>query len=420
MYEMTNNIQWDAPFKVNTVTTIEGVSKFLIKGILVDTTMNLNQWAVEASDFETLANAFVGVQIRSDHSEKIENILGKITGTEIDEPHNEAKESWDPPTPYKHLHFVGEISSKNSEVIIPIQQQYVTHISPAIDAKMILCGNCRAPMIDKNRKACSCSEGGILLKDLSAREVSLVCSPAYTGTVFKPYAFAASVDRIINSSSLAENSDDNIEIKNNTLKGEEMVNEDRITRLEASVSALINAFKAAQAEEEEEIKMKAEEEEALKAEEEAKKMVPVSKVQAGEEEEEKEEKEDKDEKKIEKLEAAIAQLTSLMLASKVTPETPEDEPADSVHSVPKITNEPVKSEKLKDGFKFPLTTGGMVPGKIKAKGGRAQGQSMSFTGATPTEKQDSEQTAVDEIFGFAAARGTKPMIPDSRIRTIRY
>ena len=424
MYEMTNNIQWDAPFKINTVTTIEGVSKFLIKGILVDTTLNLNQWAVEATDFETLAQAFVGVQIRSDHSEKIENILGKITGTEIDEPHNEAKESWDPPTPYKHLHFIGEISSKNSEVIIPIQQQYITHISPAIDAKMILCGNCRTPMIDKNIRACSCTEGGILLKDLSAREVSLVCSPAYAGTVFKPYAFAASVDRIINSNSFVGNNNNDIEIKDNILKGEEMVNEDRITRLEASVSALIGAFKAAQAEEEEEkVQMKAEEEEKLRAEEEeeAKKMVPVSKV-AGEEEEkeEKEDKEDKDEKKIEKLEAAIAQLASLMKASKVTPETPEDEPADSTHSIPKITNEPVKSEKLKDGFKFPLTTGGMVPGKIKAKGGKAQGQSMSFTGATPANKQDSEQAAVDEIFGFAAARGTTPMIPDSRIRTIRY
>ena len=208
-----------------------------------------------------------------------------------------------------------------------------------------------------------------------------------------------------------------IEIKNN-IKGIDM-NEDRITRLEASVSALISAFKAAQAEEaeEEKIRMNAEEEE-------AKKMVPISEVaeeEAPEEKEEEEEKEeDKTEKKIEKLEAAIRQLASLMKASKVTPETPEDEPADTTHSIPKITNEPVKSEKLKDGFKFPLTTGGMVPGKIKAKGGKAQGQAMGFIGATHMEKADSEQTAVDEIFSFASSRGTKPMIPDSRIRTIRY
>jgi hypothetical protein len=221
-------------------------------------------------------------------------------------------------------------------------------------------------------------------------------------------------------------SEELVEIKENILnKGEDMGNEDRITRLEASVSALINAFKAAQAEEEEEqkIRMNAEEEQLRAEEEEAEKMVPVSKVaeeEAPEEKEDKEEEEDKTEKKIEKLEAAIMQLASLMKASKVTPETPEDEPADSIHKVPKITNEPVKSEKLKDGFKFPLETGGMKPGKISAKAGKKNGQSSSFNGATAVDKQDAEQIAVDEIFGFAAARGTRPMIEDSRIRTIRY
>jgi len=221
-------------------------------------------------------------------------------------------------------------------------------------------------------------------------------------------------------------SEDLVKIKENILnKGEDMANDERIVRLEASVSALIAAYKAAQAEEEEEkkVQMKAEEEEKLKAEEEEeeKKMVPVSKVAEEEEKPEEEEKEEKEEeKKIEKLEAAINQLASLMKASKVTPETPEDEPADTTHKVPKISNEPVKSEKLKDGFKFPLETGGMKPGKIKAAAGKAQGQSMSFTGATKMDRQDAEQTAVDEIFGFAAARGTTPMVADSRIRTIRY
>jgi len=214
-----------------------------------------------------------------------------------------------------------------------------------------------------------------------------------------------------------------VEIKNNLInKGENMANEDRIVKLEASVSALIAAFKAAQeeAEEEKKVQMKAEEEE-LKAEEEAK-MVPVSKVAEEEAKDEKkdEKEEEKDEKKIEKLEAAIAQLTTLMQASKVTPETPEDEPADTVHKVPKISNEPVPSEKLKDGFKFPVITGGMKPGKIQAKAGKAQGQAQAFTGATNMDRQDAEQAAVDEIFGFAASRGTTPMVADSRIRTIRY
>jgi hypothetical protein len=189
-----NNIQWDAPFKVNTTDTIDGVSKLLIKGVLIDQTKNLNNWVVEPEDFEIVGKSFIGKQIRSDHSEKIENVLGKIISTELDGPHSEAKDAWDPATPYEHLHFVGEISSKNSEVILPIQMGYISHISPAIDARSILCALCRKPMVDKNIKTCGCEDSGVLLKDMTAREVSLVCSPAYAGTVFKPYSFVAAVD----------------------------------------------------------------------------------------------------------------------------------------------------------------------------------------------------------------------------------
>jgi len=187
-------IKWDAPFKVNTTDIVDGVSKILIRGILLDQTKNLNNWVVESEDFAMIAEEFVNKQIRSDHSEKIENVLGKIISTEVDGPHSEAKESWDPSTPYSHVHFVGEISSKNSEVIIPITQGYISHVSPAIDAREILCAECKEPMRDKNIKTCGCKDSGVLLKNMTAREVSLVCSPAYAGTVFKPYNFAAAVD----------------------------------------------------------------------------------------------------------------------------------------------------------------------------------------------------------------------------------
>jgi flagellar biosynthesis GTPase FlhF len=274
-------------------------------------------------------------------------------------------------------------------------------------------------MKDKNTFNCNCPDGALLLKNLQARELSLVASPAYEKTVAKVYSFAASVNNLFSS---PRNRNETVEIKNLSI-GTDMIEDVRITRLEASVSALIAAFKAAEeeAEEEKKAELKAEEEQKLVAEEEEAKMVPVSKVAEEEEEKpEEEKKEDKEaDKKIEKLEASIRQLASLMRASMITPETPEDEPADSTHKVPKITNEPVKSEKLKDGFKFPLETAGMKPGKIKASAGRAKGMSTSFTGSVAKD-ENVEQTAVDEIFGFAASRGTTPMNADSRIRTIRY
>ncbi len=224
-------------------------------------------------------------------------------------------------------------------------------------------------------------------------------------------------------------SDKLIEIKENILNGEKnMANEDRITRLEASVSKLIQAFQAAeeQAEEEQKAVMQAEEE-ALKAEEEeAKKMVPVSKV-AEEEEAEPEEEKDEDEK-VEKLEKEVAQLASLIRKSfsaskgKITPGTPEDEPAMTTHKIPKISNEPVPSKKVKEGEKL-FQTPAMKPGKLKAAAGRDYGDASAFTGAVaPLSTEDRkvvEQKALDEVFGFAASRGVRPIDIDYRVKTLR-
>ncbi len=228
-------------------------------------------------------------------------------------------------------------------------------------------------------------------------------------------------------------SDKLIEIKENILNGEtNMASEKRIEKLEASVSALIQAFKAAEEEQkaEEEVQLKAEEEEKLQAEEEeAKKMIPVSKVQAEEEEKPEEEKEDKDEdEKVEKLEKEVAQLASLIRKSfsaskgKITPGTPEDEPAMTTHKIPKISNEPVPSKKVKEGEKL-FQTPAMKPGKLKAAAGRDYGDASAFTGAVaPLSTEDRkivEQKALDEVFGFAASRGVKPIDIDYRVKTLR-
>jgi len=402
-------IKWQSRFVASDKDVIEGMTRMVLKGVLIDTTENKNFWQVEAADFKQLAADFVGKQLRVDHGEHVNNVLGRVVETEVDGPHNEAKADWDPANPNPHIHYAAEIATKDNNLIVPIKMGFVDYVSPAVDARTLLCSTCRTPMKDKSTRGCECSEGSLLLKDLNARELSLVASPAYERTVAKVYSFAAAVDNSIN------------EIKGDIY----MANDERIVKLEASVSALIAAFKAAQEEEEEEKKeiMKAEEEEEAK-------MVPVSKVAEEEEEEEaakKGEEEEEEEmkaeeeagKKIEKLEASIRMLTKLV-AGKITPETPEDEPAETVHKIPKISNEPVKSEKLKDGFKLPLITGGMKPGKLHASASK-KSNSTAFTGAvSPAVKADNEQAAVDEIFGFAASRGTVPMKADSRIRTITY
>lgn len=189
-----SQLTWYAKFTASESKSIGDATQLTLKGVLIDTTENKNRWTVEKEDFQMIAKDFLGKQLRTDHAEKVANVLGVVTQTEVDDPHEEAKAEWDPPTLYPHIHYVAEITTKDNNLLIPIKMGYVTHVSPAIDAKEILCSTCRKPMFDKNIKACKCKEGGVLLKNMSARELSIVVSPAYEGTVMKSYGFAAACD----------------------------------------------------------------------------------------------------------------------------------------------------------------------------------------------------------------------------------
>jgi len=190
-----SELTWYAKFTASDEKPVGDATQLTLKGVLIDTTENKNNWVVEKEDFQMLAKDFVGKQLRTDHAEKVANVLGVITQTEVDDPHSEAKAEWDPATPYPHIHYVAEVTTKDNNLIIPIKMGYVTHVSPAVDAREILCAKCRKPMFDKNIKACKCTEGGVLLKNMSARELSIVVSPAYQGTVMKSYGFAAACDK---------------------------------------------------------------------------------------------------------------------------------------------------------------------------------------------------------------------------------
>ncbi len=190
-----SELTWYAKFTASDEKPVGDATQLTLKGVLIDTTENKNNWVVEKEDFQMLAKDFVGKQLRTDHAEKVANVLGVITQTEVDDPHEEAKAEWDPATPYPHIHYVAEVTSKDQNLIIPIKMGYVTHVSPAVDAREVLCAKCRKPMFDKHIKACKCTEGGVLLKNMSARELSIVVSPAYSGTVMKSYGFAAACDK---------------------------------------------------------------------------------------------------------------------------------------------------------------------------------------------------------------------------------
>ena len=209
-------LKWFTKFTAgedDTPSPITGISpkdlhKVTLKGILIDDTANKNMWCVEEEDFESLAKDFIGKQIRTDHAEHVSQVIGVVRNTEIDGPHSEAKSDWDIANEHPHIHFLAEMATVDNNLIIPIKMGYVNSVSPAVDARTILCSECRTPMQPVGNtfiKACKCEEGVKLLKDITARELSVVCSPAYAGTTMVPYGFAAAVnDSLMDENRLLE------------------------------------------------------------------------------------------------------------------------------------------------------------------------------------------------------------------------
>jgi len=188
-------IEWKSKFISDDPTVNEGITRMLIKGILVDSSANKNNWKVEPEDFQKLAADFVNIQLRMNHGEKVSDVLGRVLSTEVDQGHVEAKNDWDISNELPHIHFCAEIATKDNDIIVPLKLGFVDFVSPAIDATEILCSTCRKKMVDKNIKTCGCKDSGVLLKNMMAREVSMVVSPAYEKTAIKVYSFAAAVDR---------------------------------------------------------------------------------------------------------------------------------------------------------------------------------------------------------------------------------
>lgn len=197
-----------------------------------------------------------------------------------------------------------------------------------------------------------------------------------------------------------------------------MASEDRLAKLEAAVSGLIARFKA-----EEEAEKEKKEDEELKAEEEAEKEIPITEVAEEALPIARQSEKKKDDDKVGELEKKVAELQALLEKKAagyvandgaITPGTPDDEPQMKIIKPPKISNDPVPSKKDAKIYETPA----MKPGPIKVSAGKEFGrQASSFTGTTATV--DVNQKALDEVFGFAASRGVKPMMIDYTVRPVR-
>jgi hypothetical protein len=174
----------DASFNAS-LGVIDGLKRIILRGVAIDTSVNRNNWQVPEDELEGIAERLVGAQIRIDHSQSIRDVKGRIIKTELDQPHDVTKELWDRPNPSPHIHYEAEIVSNEANILIPILQGYVDHGSIGVDSKFVFCSQCGEST--RPGKTCECEGSWEVVRNARVNEYSLVSSPAYERTAFIPY-----------------------------------------------------------------------------------------------------------------------------------------------------------------------------------------------------------------------------------------
>ena len=464
-------LNWNTKVKASMEDRMDGVQKVILRGVLIDNTVNENKWQILEKDLPDIAAQSVGIQLRIDHSESVRDVKGQILSTELDDPHDFDKTDWDPAIGVPHIHFEAELVTDDAEVSIPILQGYVDHVSIGADAEHVYCSECGKPT--RPIKRCNCN-GHDILEGIQVKEYSIITNPAYDNASF--VTFTAAVNKYLDETKgdILEN-ETPVDKKDGILITSEVTNinyynsdvepDVETTEVKADEETLTEFTGKVEAEDKTEVKAEVEKPEEAKCDAEVKapevtpiKDVPIpgeiqenhdpkntpddfdvnnttqgiddpgmKEVMAKEEtkmpeDEKKKEVEAKSETEDSEYEASeisalIASVNGLVAA--LTAEVEEDEDKEKVQANDgKFTEEegnngnPVGLNKETPGpvnenpesNKAPKTDG--IPVKTPAMS--AAGKSAGLV-AVSEANLDLEEKCIDEIFGFAASRGVRPM-----------
>jgi hypothetical protein len=168
------------PFKAQSGVLIEDALKnklLNIEGIAIDTSVNANKWQVPEEDLDFFTATLQNAQLRVDHAESALMIVGKV---------GEAKRVG---TQVLYRAEVGE-----EKLIEKILRNYVTHVSAQVDSEDVECSKCKRPSRKEGMLIHLCPGAWEIVHKPKVRELSIVASPAYENTVFKPVGFGAAMN----------------------------------------------------------------------------------------------------------------------------------------------------------------------------------------------------------------------------------
>ena len=148
-----------------------------IEGVAIDTSVNSNKWQVPEEDLDFFVSSLQGAQLRIDHAESAMAVIGKVP---------EAKRAG------QQALFRAEIGDQ--AIIEKVLRGYLTHVSVQVDSDDVECSKCRKPSRKEGMLIHLCPSAWEIVHKPKVRELSIVASPAYKNTEFKPLGFASAMN----------------------------------------------------------------------------------------------------------------------------------------------------------------------------------------------------------------------------------
>lgn len=173
-------LRYFVPFKAQ-----EGVSadaalqqkQLGIEGVAINTSVNANKWQIPDEDLQFVVDGLQGAQLRIDHAESVLGVVGKVQS---------AKRDGD------RVLFAAEVG--DAQLIEKILRNYVNHVSIQVDSDDVECSKCKRATRKDGMLIHLCPDAWEVIHKPVVRELSIVASPAYKDTAFKPVGFGAAMD----------------------------------------------------------------------------------------------------------------------------------------------------------------------------------------------------------------------------------
>jgi hypothetical protein len=148
-----------------------------IEGTAIDVSVNSNKWQVPEEDLDFFVQSLQGSQLRIDHAESAMAVIGKVP-----EAKRIGEEAW----------FRAEIGE--AAIIQKVLRGYLTHVSVQVDSDDVKCSKCGEQTRSEGLLVHLCPDAWEIVHKPRVRELSIVASPAYKNTEFKPVGFAAAMN----------------------------------------------------------------------------------------------------------------------------------------------------------------------------------------------------------------------------------